>query len=253
MALVQTIQSIVSKLRAGQYRNESEVREALVIRVLQDLGWDIFDPESVRREFTVEKRRIDYALFASPHSPSVFVEAKAPNSSGDGDRQLFEYAFHQGAPFAILVDGREWSFFLPGEQGNYSERRVHKLDLLERDPTDAAKIFERYLQFDRVKNGAALVDARSDYQSAARARDASNAIPRAWLDLVSEPDELLVDLIAEKVVSLTGSRPTDEQIEEYLLSLNAPNKSPSREASVAIRQVVHPNIETTTTSQSERA
>ena len=206
-------------IRANRYRNETDVREAIVNRILFELGWDVYNPDLVRREFTVEKRRVDYALFTSPSSPSVFIEVKAPNSGGDGDRQLFEYAFHQGAPFAILVDGREWSFFLPGEQGTYVERRVHKLDLLEREATDAANIFERYLRFERVKNGLAIQDARTDYQSAARDREARAAIPKAWNDLVSEPDELLIDLIAEKVVSLVGFRPTDEQVEAFLAGM----------------------------------
>jgi hypothetical protein len=221
MSLLSTIASIGDNLRTNKYRNETDIREAVVNRILMDLGWDIFNPEAVRREFgTEERRRVDYALFTAPNAPSVFIEVKAPNWTGEGDRQLFEYAFHQGAPFAILVDGREWSFYLPGEQGTYLERRVHKLDLLEREPTDAARVFERYLTYERIKSGAALRDARADYQSAARDRHARDAIPKAWSDLISEPDDLLIDLIAEKVVSLIGFRPTDEYVEEFLTSLN---------------------------------
>ena len=109
-------------------------------------------------------------------------------------------------------------FYLPAEQGSYAERRVQKLDLLERKAFDSAGVLERYLRFERVRDGSAYADARADYQSAARLRDAEKAIPRAWADLVSQPDELLIELIAEKVVSLIGFRPTDEQIESFLLS-----------------------------------
>ena len=38
---------------------------------------------------------------------------------------------------AILTDGQEWSFYLPGEQGRYDERRVYKPDLLEREISEA--------------------------------------------------------------------------------------------------------------------
>ena len=194
-------------------------------RVLYELGWDIYDPSAVRREYTVDKRRVDYALFTLSSAPAIFIEVKAPNSGDDGDRQLFEYAFHQGTPFVILVNGREWSFYLPAEQGNYSERRVQKLDLLERDPKNSAQVLERYLKFDRVRDGSAHSDTRGDYQSAARQREAEKTIPRAWQDLISQPDELLIDLIAEKVVSLIGFRPTDQQIEAFLL---APSATPIR-------------------------
>ena len=240
MTLAMTIGSIAERINKNSYRNETDVREAIVNRVLYDLGWDIFDPTAVRREYTVDKRRVDYALFTSTSAAAVFIEVKAPNSGDDGDKQLFEYAFHQGTPFAILVNGREWSFYLPAEQGNYLERRVQKLDLLERDPKNSAGVLERYLKFDRVRDGSAHFDARADYQSAARQREAEKTIPRAWQDLISQPDELLIDLIAEKVVSLIGFRPTDEQIEAFLLASNATTaRSLHAEPPASFRRLEH--------------
>jgi hypothetical protein len=47
--------------------------------------------------------------------------------------------------------------------------------------------------------------------------------------LVSQSDQSLIDLIAEKVVSLIGFRPTDEQIEAFLRAFSrVPDSSPSR-------------------------
>ncbi len=225
MPLLTRLIEIGEKLAANRYRNETDVREAIVLPVLSDLGWDIFDTDRVRREYSVGGRRVDYALFTNATSPSVFVEVKAPNAAKDGDRQLFEYAFHEGAPFAILVDGREWSFYLPGEQGNYAERRVQKVDITERDASDSCSVFERYLRADRVKDGSALRDAREDYKSASRLREAVTYIPKAWGELVNESDDLLIDLIAEKVVSLVGFRPDDEQVEAFLAKLQTENLS----------------------------
>ncbi|MGD1038848.1 MAG: type I restriction endonuclease [Roseiarcus sp.] len=230
MGLVATIESIADRIHKNYYRNETDVREAIVNRLLSELGWDIYDPSIVRREYTVDKRRVDYALFTSASLSPVFIEVKAPNSGDEGDRQLFEYAFHHGTPFAILVNGREWSFYLPAEQGSYAERRVQKLDLVERKPHDSASVLERYLRFDRVRDGSAHADARADYQSAARQRDAEKAIPRAWNELVSQPDELLVELVAEKVAGLIGFRPTDEQIEAFLLALGSIKEEPPHES-----------------------
>src|SRR5260370_10677904 len=204
MGLAATVESIAGLIRANSYRNETDVREAIVNRVLQELGWQVYDPTAVRREFAVDKRKVDYAVFAGANSPSVFIEVKAPTAGDEGDRQLFEYAFHQGVPFAILVNGREWSFYLPAEQGSYHERRVQKLDLLERDPTDAATVLERYLRADRVKSGSAHAAAREDYQRRAREPQPELAMPKAWNELVSAPDQLRIDRIAETVVRLTG-------------------------------------------------
>jgi len=74
------------------------------------------------------------------------VEVKKIGFTAGADRQLFEYVFHLGVPMAILTDGQEWSFYLPGEQGRYDERRVYKIDLLELDISELAEkdgIFQR--------------------------------------------------------------------------------------------------------------
>src|SRR5271166_2997579 len=216
LGLVETIESIKDRISKNSYRNEAEVREAIVNRILRELDWDIYDPSAVSREYNLQNRRVDYALF-TPRSvaPAVILEVKPPKSD-EGERQLFEYAFYEGTQLAVLVNGREWSFYLPGQQGNYFERRVQKLDLSEREANESASILERYLRFDRVRNGSALSDAQSDYQSATRQREAGKTIPRAWEELLAQRDEKLLDVIAEKVISLIGFRPTDEQIEAFL-------------------------------------
>ena len=212
------ILSISERIRSGQYQGETAVREAIVLPILQSLGWDIFDPNSVLREYTLGSRRVDYALSSTPPRKEIFIEVKAVGLASGADRQLFEYAFHEGIPFAVLTDGQEWNFFLPGEQGSYEERRVQKLDISERTPNDAAEIFRKYLNFSRVKSGEAIESARTDYKDISKRKIASNEIPKAWNELISEPDELLIDLIAEKAESLCGFRPAPEDVEAFLLS-----------------------------------
>jgi predicted type IV restriction endonuclease len=116
-----------------------------VQRLLNTLGWPVYDIEVVVSEYSLGGRRVDYALCHPPREPLVMVEVKQIGQSKGADHQLFEYAFHKGVPMAVLTDGQEWHFFLPTEQGDYGERRVYKLDLLERDPQGAEAGLERYL------------------------------------------------------------------------------------------------------------
>lgn len=218
MSLENRIEGLRRRLAEGQFQSEAAVREAIVLPILQDLGWDIYDPTSVVREFNLGPRKVDYALSAIPPRKHVFIEVKAVGNCASGDRQLFEYAFHEGIPFAVLTDGREWNFFLPGEQGSYDERRVQKLDIIDRSPIDATATLRKYLEFKRVQSGDALAAARSDYQSISRRRDAANNIPKAWDEIISEPDSLLIDLLAEKTESLCGYRPAPEDVEAFLLN-----------------------------------
>jgi hypothetical protein len=213
------IRQIREQLQSQAFTNESAVREALILPILQCLGWEIFDPSQVRREYPVGERRVDYALFTSQRTPTAIIEVKAVGRAQDADRQLFEYAFHSGIPFAILSDGREWSFYLPAEQGSYEERRVYRLDLVERQENEAVASLQRYLSVERVRSGAAIEDARKDYKDAARRRVVRDEIPRVWAELVSEPDELLLELIAERVESNVGFRPDYEDVEAFLVSL----------------------------------
>jgi len=168
------------------------------------------------------------------------------------DRQLFEYAFHEGIPFAVLTDGREWSFFLPAEQGSYDERRVQKLDLVERSPNDGVEIFRRYLEFDRVRSGHAIASARADYQDISKRKISANKIPTAWNELVSEPDELLIDLIAEKAEALCGFRPAPEDVEAFLIAVSKIPASTSPQTALAGRAQNTPIIAAPTQPISER-
>jgi len=167
-------------------------------------------------EFSLEGRRVDFALCHPASRPSVFVEVKKVGLSEGADRQLFEYAFHSGVPMAILTDGQEWSFYLPGEQGRYDERRVYKLDLLEREIEEAVNRLKRYLLYERVCSGEALKSARSDYQNVARSREIEAVLPKAWNALLEDPDPLLLDLLADKAEDLCGYKPDLDGCSKFL-------------------------------------
>ena len=236
------LSTVVENIRGRKFSNETSVREAIVVPILSALAWETLDPEVVRREFTIKSRRVDYALIAVGNTPTILVEVKAMGQLAGGDRQLFEYAFHEGVPMAVLTDGREWGFYLPGEHGRYEDRRVYKLDLLERDEGEACHILRRYLEFERVKSGKAMEAARSDYKAASQRRQAQNAIPNAWRDLVEEPDELLIELLLEKTESTCGFRPEVEQVEAFIVGTlgrkptNPPKSTPSRSRPTQVLQ-----------------
>src|SRR5918994_6445412 len=180
-------------IKAGRYVNEATVSQGIVQRLLDALGWPVYDTEIVAPEYSLGTRRVDYALCHPPREPVILVEVKQVGQSKGADRQLFEYAFHKGVPMAILTDGQEWNFFLPTEQGDYSERQLYKLDILERDPHQAESSFKRYLEYDAVRSGQAIEAARRDYRDAARKRQAQRTLPNAWAKLIESEDELLLE------------------------------------------------------------
>lgn len=215
VALVKTRERLLSGAM-----NEAQVSQGPVRSILQALGWDTFDVDSVVPEYSVGNRRVDYALKTSPSTTDVFLEIKAPGKADDAaDQQLFEYAFHEGVPFAVLTDGRIWNFYLPSGQGNYQDRRLFKLDIVERELSEACERLERYLAFERVKNGAARTEAIREYENRFQRNKVKELIPKVWQNLLAEPDDLLCDVLIEAVEAQGGQRPLREDVITFFQSM----------------------------------
>ncbi len=216
-----TIERVQNDLRSGGFPSEAAVSQGVVLPLLQALNWPVFDTQSVTPQYEVEGTRVDFALCDGIDNPKAFLEVKRVGQLEGGDRQLFQYAFHRGVPLAILTDGQEWSFYLPAEPGLYDERRVYKLDLLERDVSECERRFMRCLAHDAVVSGKALEAARADHQDVTRARQIDVALPKAWAALISQQDELLLELLADKVEDVCGYRPYADTCARFLQGLGA--------------------------------
>jgi hypothetical protein len=247
MNLEKNIQEIQAAIEAGQFANEAAISQGIVLRLLSALSWPCYDTKVVSPEYSLEGQRVDFALCHPPGKPIVFIEVKQiGRQSDDSERQLFQYAFHTGVPLAILTDGQEWHFFLPAEQGNYGERKVYKLDLLERKVGECANRLMRYLEYQAVVSGTAIEAARDDYRSVARSRLIEATLPKAWKKLLEEKDDLLVELLADRAASLCGYKPGSDTVARFLeenltLKEASPTESPRAEKLLRSRnEIVSP-------------
>lgn len=222
MALETTLTDITARLRQGRFPNEQAISQGIVLRLLQELGWDTWDTAVVWPEYQTGQGRADFALCHPPGKPAIFIEVKQPGKAEDAVRQALEYAFHTGVPFIVLTDGRTWSFYLPAEQGSYEDRRVYKLDLFERPVGEATDTLSRYLARARIESGEALETARKEYRSRSRQSQARAAIPEAWRELVQKGNEDLVELLAGAVELKAGVRPDNNDVAEFLAALGKP-------------------------------
>lgn len=214
--IINTILEIRNNIKTDALPNEASISQVVVLRILKELHWPIYSATVVFPEFVVSGRRVDFALCYPEEKPVVFIEVKKPGHTEGADKQLFEYAYHEGVPMAILTDGQEWNFYLPAERGHYDERRVYKLDVLERSPKECVHIFSRYLLYEDICSGQAIEAAKADYKNVARRREIEHNIPVAWSRLFDEPDEFLVELLSEKVEILCGYRPDQKSIVDFL-------------------------------------
>lgn len=239
-----TLEDLVYRLHNQQFPNEEAIKQGVVLRLLGALNWNVYDPLSVRPEFSISGKRVDYALCCSNDTPRIFIEVKQRNTFDAGEDQLMlSYAFQLGVPVAVLTDGQRWAFYLPGGEGTFQERCFYHLDLLERDSEEAQKRLVRYLDFERVKNGKALEAARTDLHSAARNRAVTTALPKAWEEMLREGDEILCLALIEKVQTLTGFRPEPEEAFDYITQLVPP--SPARKSPIKLPRPVVSSDSTT--------
>ena len=219
MTLKEHIDDIREGLKINRYPDEAAVSQGIVLRLLGTLGWSTFDTQAVFPQYGIEGRKVDFALCHPPSKPIVFIEVKRVGNIEGAERQLFEYAFHEGVPIAILTDGQKWRFFYPIGQGDYRERKVHEMDLTEGDSEEKAKRLNRYLNYESIRTEEAVESIKEDYEKVVQQRQVATRLPEAWSKLVEEADEFLLHTVAEKTESLCGYRPTDEQMLGFLRSL----------------------------------
>ncbi|MCC6486660.1 MAG: hypothetical protein IT364_04105 [Candidatus Hydrogenedentes bacterium] len=219
MELERLLGRIRESITQGKFQNEAAISQGVILPILQCLGWPVFDTQIVSPEFRVEGTRVDFALCRGENRPLVFLEAKRIGNAEGGDRQLFEYAYHAGVQFVVLTDGQEWHLYLPAEQGSYLERRVYKLDLLERELEECVYRLKRYLSYAEVCSGIALENARQDHRDVSRQRAIVETLPEAWHRLLEKPDDLLLELLADKVEDICGFKPDLEDTAEFIAQL----------------------------------
>lgn len=206
---------IKARLLNGEYKNEEHVRLSLVARVLQGLGWNIWDPLEVNAEFVVvpneDNKKVDVALFLHSTVPSVFIEIKAVGQMGTKlpatEHQLKNYNRDNQATLTVITDGRKWRFYLSSANGPFSSRCFKTFDLLDDDLEQVELSLSESLKRSEIENENAKHKAEEYLKLDRIQRTAEDCLPEARRKISeppyrSLPDEL-VCLVKRKGFSIT--------------------------------------------------
>jgi hypothetical protein len=206
---------IRKKLQDNSYVNEEHVRLSLVARIVRELGWDLWNPKEVNAEFAAvpqeDQSRVDFALFLSKFSPSVFIEVKAVGKLSGNivpiERQLRDYNRNNTALFSIITDGRQWRFYYSQTGGEFSKKCFKVIDLLEDDIDDVEMFFAAFLSKSEIKNGNAERDAENYLKLNQKQRAMEDALPKARRLILEAPfpslPQALIELTSEAGFSVT--------------------------------------------------
>ena len=213
--------------------NEAQAKRSVIERILEFLGWDIYNYNEVKLEHGVGTRRVDYALRITGAN-EVFIEAKKPGEELENHQeQLLDYSFKEGVDLAILTNGIAWWFYLPLKKGVWKNRKFYTIDILVQETEVIVKKFGCFLSRENVASGEAVRQAESILERSQRDKIIKERLPEAWNKVIKNavsPDSLLVDLLAETAEEVCGFKLENDEIlgfirshhEKWLLSLEGP-------------------------------
>ena len=139
----QSVERILTRVATAKGLGEEATKQALVLPMLEALGWDIWNPQIVQPEFesdtaikkSGQKEKVDYAILQRG-VPRIFIEVKAIDVVLDGHHGQLKRYFNStpSVTLAILTNGIEYRFYTDTTQTNIQDEEpffIARLDALE--------------------------------------------------------------------------------------------------------------------------
>ena len=144
--------------------NEEATKNALIMPVINALGYNVFDPTEVLPEFTADVgtkkgEKVDYAINLDG-KPMMLIECKSVTSELKFEHasQLFRYFGVTDARFAILTNGINYWFYTDLETPNRMDKvPFFEFDLRDYDKKDCdefQKFAKSAFDLDNILNNA---------------------------------------------------------------------------------------------------
>lgn len=163
--LTQVIENI--KTKNFDSFGERQIESSIVSPLLDSLGWDITKEDEVSFQSNIGKGRSDIQLKIEGWC-KVLIESKkgkADINNFEYERQMMSYAGgvnnREPCDIAILTNGKDWSFYLPGFGGGYDQKRFYSLDIFTQNSKYVTYVFSELLFKDNIAKGCSYDKALS--------------------------------------------------------------------------------------------
>jgi len=213
--LLQLIEQLKSDKRLVSF-DEASTKQAVILRILSLLGWDTFNIDEVNPEYSVAGKRVDFSLRHSNVNKAFIEVKKIGEDLEKHQEQLLNYSFQEGVKLSILTNGITWWFYLPLHEGSWEQRKFYTIEIYDQNAEEIVGRFIDYLAKENVISGKAITNAEAIYKSRQKNYLIKDTLPKAWSKLISEPDELLIDLLAEATEKLCGYKPDHSAVENFI-------------------------------------
>lgn len=220
-----SLHETLDKIRSAPIPNNEETAKFQIIApVLNGLGWDPFGQEVLYEHAVGGKGggRVDIALDGPDHIVGL-IEAKAPGQDlSKHVDQVIAYAFHQGVDICVLTTGLEWWLYLPMEKGPPEKRLFLTLEVREDRVDQLADDLSTFLGRNNLLSGQARRKARQVLKARHLADRMNTELPKIWKEMLSEPDDDLVELVRQRAYEKFNLRPARQQAAAVLAGSPVP-------------------------------
>ncbi|MCC6681753.1 MAG: type I restriction enzyme HsdR N-terminal domain-containing protein [Phycisphaeraceae bacterium] len=232
------LEDICERLRRNEYRNEEHVRLCIVARILDSLGWNIWDPTQVDSECVTtpqeDRTKVDFALSSRQYIPDVFIEVKrvghVQGQLDEVERQLRDYNRNNTAAFSVITDGQRWWLYYSQTGGEFRDKRFAMIDLLDSATAldDVAGLLKEYLGRDSITSGSAEKRAKQELRLNQKKRVFLECLQEARRLVQEPPFPSLPDVLVQLMTNRGYKIELDEarQLLETLPPQSEPLASP---------------------------
>jgi predicted type IV restriction endonuclease len=195
--------------------DEASTKQAVVLRLLSLLGWNIFDVEEVAPDYSSDGVTVSYAL-SIDGKLQLLLDVKRNPEDPDGLRkQLVALSTQESVELCAYTDGPNWWFYLTSARGGFKQKQCHSIDMLEEKPEEAAADLIGLLSREKVAGGSHIEAANAAIQIRKR-KLAAEMLPEAWNRVLSEPNKTLVEILNDAAEALCGFRAEPAAVDAFI-------------------------------------
>ena len=212
------ITSFIDELKSNKKLaafDEASTKQAVVLRLLSFLGWDIFNVEEVYPDFAVGTANVSYAL-RTRNTNKIFVEVKKIQKNlEDHQKDLVNLGIREDVNLVVLTNGITWWFYLISASGSWQQKLFYTIDIVKQKPEAFVSQLINLLDKEKIANGKSLKAAKTLFQEK-KQKLAADFLPEAWNQILSQPNKIFVELLSETTEKLCRYKVDTKTVEEFL-------------------------------------
>ena len=195
--------------------DEASTKQAVVLRLLSFLGWNIFNVEEVYPDFSAGSATISYSLRIR-NTNKVFIEVKRVHKKLDSyQKELVDLAARDGVNLALLTNGITWWFYLVSAPGDWKQKWFLSIDLMKQKTDVIVAHLIDLLEKDKITKGQSLRAAKTLFQKK-KQKLAADFLPEAWNQILTQPNKIFVELLSEQTEKLCRYKVDTKTVEKFI-------------------------------------